>query len=150
MKKMMICMVLALCMVFAMAGCSTNVGFIFTVDTGDEINIVLDTTDDYSFTPESPFVISCDDKVLSQGVFISSADYQEYVDVVTKSADATILETSEKNGYEYIMWTFSDGESSEWNYAMLLTENTGVLIGNNVSEETAKECFDRLTFSVED
>ena len=34
MKKMMICMVLALCMVFAMAGCFTNVGFTFTVEIG--------------------------------------------------------------------------------------------------------------------
>lgn len=152
MKKAMLCMALAVCMVFMLVGCNSSVGYTFTVDTGDEIKIQLDTTDGYSFDASSPFVISCEDGVLSQGLFIAASDYHEYKELVSDTATvaATVLENGEKDGHEYIMWKFDDGESQEWNYAVLVTENTAVLVGNNISEETARACFDRLTFSVED
>ena len=37
----------------------------------------------------------------------------------------------------------------EYDYAIHLKDSkTGILIGNNVSEKSAKECFSRLTFSI--
>ena len=41
------------------------------------------------------------------------------------------------------MWNYND---SEFNYVVMIngTNNTGMLIANNISEESAKECFDRL------
>ena len=44
------------------------------------------------------------------------------------------------------MWNYNN---SEYNYAILIKNSqTGVLLGNTVSEESAKEVFNRLQISL--
>lgn len=46
------------------------------------------------------------------------------------------------------MWNYND---SEFNYVVKINgTNTGMLIANNISEESAKECFDRLEVKVKE
>lgn len=46
------------------------------------------------------------------------------------------------------MWNYND---SEFNYVVMINgTNTGMLIANNISEESAKECFDRLEIKVKE
>lgn len=146
MKKRLICWVAMLCMVLTVTGCSTSVAFTFNVETGDSIKVSLDTSDDYGLTSSLPFEISCGDEVQSQGTFILGETYEQYVSAVETDANATLLDSGTKDGNEYIFWSYND---SEYNYAVKVGgSDTGLLIGNIVSEESAKECFERLTISV--
>lgn len=69
-----------------------------------------------------------------------------YVSVVNDTDTATVIDKGDNETYEYIMWNNND---EEYDYAIHLKDSkTGILIGNNVSEKSAKECFSRLTFSI--
>jgi len=139
----------AVAMVFMLTGCkaSSSKSYTFSVETGDAIKITLDTSDKYDITSEVPFVISHDGATLSQGIFLAADDYKAYADVVNADENAVVLDSGSKDGNSYIFWSYND---SEFNYVIMVQDSgTGILIGNNVSEESARECFERLTFSVE-
>lgn len=148
--KKIICLVMLLCLVVSMTACSTStsMSYVFDVETGDRIKVTLDTTDDYEMSSDVPFTISCDDVDVTYGTFITSESYTEYETAVATDELAVVLDSGEKDGNSYIMWSY---DNTEFNYAILIDgSDTAVILGNNVSEETAKLCFDRLTISVAD
>lgn len=141
---------LGLVSIFAiiLVGCaSTYKAYIYEVGTGDKIKIKLDTSDEYDIASEIPFTISKDGSTLSQGTFITLDGYDQYIDVVNKDTNSTILDSGNKNGVEYIFYSYNN---SEYNYIIKINNsNTGVILANAVSKESAEECFNRLTFSKE-
>lgn len=152
MKKKYKIFFICMCVLLSMVGCNAKVKksmtYKYSVDTGDEIKITLDTSDEYKLTPELPFSISHDGETLSQGQFIIAESYSQYVDVVNSDEKATLIDSGSKDGNEYIFWSYND---SEYNYAVLIADsNTGVVIGNPVSEEAATECFERIDISKAD
>lgn len=150
MKKVLALILATVLVVCLFAGCATNSSktYTFTVDNGDKIRISLNTTDNYDISSEVPFTVSCDKETLSQGSFVLAESYQQYVSVVNTDENAKLIDSGTKDGNEYIFWCYN---GSEYNYAVLIKEsNTGIVIGNTVSEESAKECFNRLTISIAD
>lgn len=148
-KKCVSVFLAAAAMVFALTGCqtSTSKSYTFSVETGDSIKVSLNTADGYDITSELPFVVSCDGNTLSQGTFIVADGFELYKEMINGDESAVILDSGSKDGNEYIFWSYND---SEFDYVILVNDSgTGILLGNNVSEESAKECFERLTFSVE-
>lgn len=148
MKKVVV-WVLSLVLLLTMAGCEKYLkkSFTFNVETGDAIKVEINALDDYDLSSDVPFTISCDGEQLSQGIFVTEEQYQEYAAAVQSDSQAKILETDEKDGNAYIFWNYND---SEWNYLIWVADsNTGVLLGNPISEDSARECFDRLTLTVE-
>ncbi len=145
-KKIAACFAAAVCL--ALSGCSsvkTSVSYTFSVETGDKIKITLDTTDDYSMTSQMPFSVSKGDEVQSQGTFVTKDTYRSYVDIVEGEDSAEKLDSGSKDGIEYLFWSTGD----EYDYAIYIEDSdTGLLIGNNVSRESAEECFSRLQFSL--
>lgn len=149
MKKITALIVSFVLLMSMFAGCNVNSSksFTFNVETGDSIKLKLDTTDDYDISSELPFVISCGDEVLSQGTFILAETYDEYVATASDAEKAKKLDSGKKDGNDYFFWCYND---TEWNYVIKINgSNTGIVLGNNVSEESAKECFTRLTITVE-
>lgn len=133
------------CIIFGMVGCSvsSSKSYTFSVETGDSIKVTLETSDDYDITSELPFVISDANGEASQGTFITANNYQSYVEAVKTDEKATILDTGEKDGNTYLFWMYNE---KEYNYALLIkNSDTGILLGNTISEESAKACFQRLT-----
>ena len=138
----------------ALTGCGdsgislkTNMSYTFVVDTGDSVKITLDTSDDYSMTSELPFAVSKDGEVQSQGTFITAETYGNYEEMIDDQDGVEILDTGSGNGIEYLFWSYND---AEFNYAVLIKgSNTGLLIGNNVSEKSAEDCFGRMKFTLE-
>lgn len=140
--------VLLICFLTACSNTKSSKAYTFTVDNGNKIKVALNTEDNYDLSSEVPFTISCDGKTLSQGSFILADAYQQYVSVVNTDENAKLIDSGTKDGNEYIFWSYND---SEYNYAILIKgSNTGVVLGNPVSKESAKECFDRMTITVED
>ena len=143
------CMLLVF-MLFA-TGCGsskTTVSYTYKVETGDDITLSLVTNDGYGLTSDLPFVISKDNEEFSQGTFIAAEYYDEYVDSVSNDENAKIIDEGDKDNYSYVMWNYGD---SEYNYVIKIKNtNTGILIANNVSEKSAKECFERLEITVKE
>ncbi len=150
MKKVLalaLSVILAVCL-FTACNTTSSKAYTFTVDNGDKIKVELNTSNDYDLSSDVPFAISCDGKTLSQGSFVLAESYQQYVSVVNTDEKAEMIDSGTKDGNEYIFWCYN---GSEYNYAILIKgSNTGIVLGNPVSEESAKECFNRLTISVED
>ncbi|MDE7435166.1 MAG: hypothetical protein K2N01_05035 [Lachnospiraceae bacterium] len=149
-NKMKICnLLMCFCLVFALTGCTTSShkAYTYSVETGDSVEIKLDTSDHYAITSDIPFVISRDGEVLSQGTFIHAEYYAQYEEAARTDEHAQILDSGTKDGSQYVFWSYND---SEYNYVILVEDSdTGIILANNVSEESARECFDRLTFSLE-
>lgn len=147
--KRLVCLFSFVCLLMLAAGCNLNSfkSFTFAVSNGDSIKVSLNTADNYNLSSDLPFKISHDGQTLSQGTFIMSDVYAQYVDVVGSDANAELLDSGKKDGNEYIFWCYND---SEYNYAILIKDsNTAILLGNDVSKESAKECFNRLTITFE-
>lgn len=149
-KKMILSLMLCLFTLVMLVGCSTSSSktFTFSVDNGDAIKVSIDTSDSYNLSSDLPFVISCEGNTLSQGIFIYSEIYEQYVYAAQNDDKAVILDSGTKDGNEYVFWSYNN---AEYNYAIRIAgSKTGVLLGNNVSEASARECFERLTISVAD
>lgn len=153
MKKIISILLLAFCLLFVMSGCGisggtakTHKAYTFSVDTGDKVRIELDTTGGYDLTSDLPFEISQNGTTLSQGIFIEADKFEDYSEVANTDAQAKVIESSTKDENQYVFWAYND---SEFNIAILIGDsNTGILLGNLTSEESARECFNRLTISL--
>ncbi len=148
--KKMYCRILAtLLCVLCLSGCGnvhTYMTYTYNVSTGDSVDIKLDTSDDYQLTSDLPFEISKDGQLLTSGSFINADGYQMYAGAVEEDENASLLENGSTDTIEYFMWNYNN---SEYNYAILIKNSqTGVLLGNTVSEESAKEVFNRLQISL--
>lgn len=148
--KVIACALSVVLLLALLAGCSDNstMAYTFSVDNGDSIKLSLNTMDGYELTSELPFTISCEGNVLSQGSFILGDAYAQYVNIVEEDVNAELLDSGTKDGNEYIFWCYN---GAEYNYAVLIADSsTGIVLGNVISEDSAKECFDRLTITAED
>lgn len=149
MKK--IALVWGICVVlcFSLCGCGkvkSSISYTYSVETGDKVEIKLDSSDGYTMTSELPFVIYCGENALSQGMFITEEAYKAYESSVEHDENATLLSSGKKDGNVYVFWSYND---SEYNYAILIDDSqTGLILGNNVSEQSAKECFSRLNIAI--
>ena len=151
MKKKLVYMFTILSIMILFVGCGnakTSKTYTFNVETGDSVKVKLDTSDKYNITSEVPFEISQDGDIKSQGTFIFGEAYEQYKDVVDTDENAELLDSGNKDGNEYVFWSYND---SEYNYAILIKgSSTGLILANDVSEESAKECFNRLTIEYKD
>lgn len=148
--KVLICTLMI--SMFCIVGCSVETGttksYTYNVETGDKIKLTFDTSGDYTISADMPFVIEHDDEVLSQGTFIKAEYYDWYVDAAKTDENCKIIDSGKRDNCSYIMWSYND---SEYDYVIMIDgSNTSLLLGNDVSEESAKECFDRLEVSVEE
>ncbi|MBQ4583609.1 MAG: hypothetical protein IJA94_01795 [Bacilli bacterium] len=147
MKKKLGLFCIILISIFITTGCSSSKFYVFNVDTGDAVKLKLDTSNGYDISNDLPFVISQNEETLCQGTFIYSSGYDQYIDVIKNDQKAEIVETNSINGITYTFYTYNN---EEFNYVIKIdNSNTGVLIGNIISEKSARECFDRLTITVE-
>lgn len=146
-KKLLSIFALSCILACVFMGCTTksSMAFTFKVDNGDQIEIKLDTIDGYSITSELPFAISLKDEVQTQGTFIQSSYYDEYANVAKTDANAKVIKEGELNGNKYIFWNYNN---AEYNAAIMVkNSNTAVLIGNNVSQDSAEKILNRLTIT---
>lgn len=147
MKKIFMSLAIIGAMLLVLTGCTTNKSYTFKVDNGDKIKIQLNRTDGYDISSDLPFTISKDGKTLSQGSFIQGSYYDKYVNAVNTDSLAKVIDSGSKDDIEYVFYTYNN---SEYNYIIKVkNSNTGILLGNQNSQEDAEKCFGLLTFSLE-
>lgn len=146
MKNIFKTLVISLVSVFTLTGCTTTLGYTFSVETGDDVTITLDTTDEHTLTKTVPFEIGLNGTTLTTGIFISASQYDDYVSAVETEPTAVKVDEGEKGDIEYVFYTVN---SAEYNYVINIKgSKTGVLLANNVSADSAREVFDKLTITL--
>lgn len=134
-----------------LTGCTTKKSFTYDVETGDKIKIEMNTTDGYDLTAELPIKFSKDDKTISQGAFAKKEVYDTYYSSIKSQSNVKILEEKEDKKIEYFLYTTKSAYNgkTEYNYIIRIKDSsTCFMLGNNESEESARDIFEKLTFSV--
>lgn len=132
----------------------TSLSYTYTVETGDNVKIKLDTSDGYSIEKDLPFKIIKNDTVISEGTFITIDGYNQYKNIVESGSDksVTIIESeTNSNGITYIFYKVDSSAGIEYDYIVKINNsNTGLVIGSLISEADAKDVFNHLTISISD
>lgn len=148
-KNIVVISILIIGMLLTLTGCKTtsSKSYSFDVETGDRIKLKLDTSEGYDLSSDLPFKISKDDETLSQGIFITEESYNKYMSSVKSQSGVEILDEGSNKEIKYLFYSYND---KEYNYIIKVNDSkTGILLGNNKSEKSAKECFNRLTITLE-
>lgn len=147
MKKLIRVLSVIFILTLILTGCTTSKSFIYKVQTGDSVEVKLDTSNGYNLSSDLPFTISKDNTKLSQGTFITMDGYNQYIELVNNDTNSKIIDSGNKNGITYTFYTYNN---SEFNYVIKINNsNTGILLGNPNSQKEAEEIFEKLTFSLE-
>lgn len=148
-KKIYVFMICIGIMIIAV-GCgnfTSSKSYTFSVETGDSVKLELDTSDNYDISSDLPFQITKDGEVLSDGTFMQGEMYSQYVESAQYDEKVKVLDSGKVGENEFLFYSY---DNSEFNYVVLVGDSkTGLIIGNNVSEESAKEVFERLTITLE-
>lgn len=153
MKKVITLLMVTILMVICLVGCSThaNVSYTYDVDTGDKVKITMDVKDGYKMTSSLPIDFSKSDAVISQGTFGRADVYDTYMQLYNTTDDIKLLDqgVDESKGISYLFLEIK-GVNTEYDYIIKINDsNTSFMLGNIVSEESAREIFNRLSFTVE-
>lgn len=144
--KKIFCLIMVFATIFLLAGCSSDALYVYSVAaTGDEILAKVDKSSGLSLSFNESVVIIKDGEILSRVTFMKKELYDSYLSEVNNSELSSVVTSGNKDGNEYMFWTH---DNQEWNCIIVVKDsNTAVLISNATSEETAKECFERISFS---
>lgn len=139
--KRVLCLLLAVVMAVCMAGCSTK-EYTYGTEAGDMLNFTFDASDGYDIEFGERFTIAHNKELQTIGEFLSFIEYDYMRSLVEQDVTAEVEEI--ETPYEKcFFWRCGDKEFN----IMFVVDNshTAVLMRNGVSEESAKECFNRLT-----
>lgn len=146
-KKTAVCLLSVIMVLTVLTGCETYMAFTFSIDNGDSIKISLDTSDKYKISSDIPFEISQDGRVLTQGSFIRGEAYEQLIATIEADEHSKIYDSGVKGGNKYTYWISGD---LEYCYVILVeNSNTGIVLINNISPDSAMEVFNRLTITSE-
>jgi len=82
-----------------------------------------------------------------EGIKYTGSNQTVELNVVNNDPSSSIIENNSKDNLKYLFYNYNN---SEWNYIIKINNsNTGVLLGSNVSIDSARDCFDRLEFIIE-
>ena len=148
-KRVLSVAALAVCLAALLTACSTESSktYTYAVDNGDNIDITVDTEQDYDITSDVPFTISCGDESIFTGMFLYGDDYDTYRSVYDMEETAELIDEGEKDGNEY----FAFALPNEVDYFVRVAgSDTAVVFGSLMDAEIAASAFEAITVSVAD
>ena len=134
-----------------LTGCETRYSksLKFKVTTGDNITVRVDSHEKWDIGNEAPFDITKNGEKVSTGKLITKIEYDSFANTIKKSSLIKTLDEGSRHGTEYIFYELVNSKTNErqYNYIIMINgSKTGVLLENNISQESAEECFKVLTF----
>ena len=73
--------------------------------------------------------------------------YNQYKELVENNEDVNILDEESNSNIEYIFFEY-ESYTTEYNYIIMIKDsNTGIVLKNTVSQDSAEEVFSRLSFA---
>lgn len=146
MRKGVLFMV-ALFMVLLVGGCNTYKSYVFAVDTGDDVEVKLDTTDGWRLENDfGRFIVKKGEKEIITGYFGSEENYNESYENITTSDLYTVMNEKSRDGYTYIHYSYE----GKGNYVIMMLEGTNTCVYMLCEEDadTANEAYNRLTIKI--
>lgn len=143
---------LAFVLVVALVGCSysTSMSWTFKVETGDTIVAKLDTTGGYKISSKTPVVITKDDDTLVECIFLLEESYKEFEANFHDAPNSELIRESTKDGNSYLYAILDLDDYYQYCYLIFVKgSHTGVLLLCEIDEETAADCFERLTLTLD-
>lgn len=132
--------------IFLLVGCTTTKSYTFKVETKDNVKITIKTNNGYDISSDVPFELTKNKEVVSSGFFITIDSYDAYKNLVNNNSKVEVIENNSNDDIEYIFYKY-DTNSTEYNYIIKIkNSNTGIVIANNISSESAKDMFEHLSF----
>ena len=121
-------------------------GIVFETENGQKVRIQIDRK--YELTGTSPFLVTLDGELQSQGNFIDLHTYRQYVESLQEDPRADIVKQDcVKDGNEFIFWYYDD---TDYNVAVHVGDtDTGILLTNHVSGLSANDVFESMVISAE-
>lgn len=135
-----------------LTGCSTSVSYTYKVGTGDNVKVVLDTSDGLKLENDDDgfSVTDGDDETILQAIFIDEDTYDLYVEMVKNTGGAENIEEDSANGLTWLFYEFDGNAGTESNYIVWIDgSDTGIIMGSLEGSRTAKKAFNSLSFTVD-
>lgn len=134
-----------------LTGCSTSMSYTYKVGTGDNVKVVLDTSDGLKLEDDDDgFSVTEDDETILQGIFIDEDTYDLYVELVKIADGIENIEEDSANGLTWLFYEFDGQAGMESNFIVWIDgSDTGVLIASLAGSRGAKKAFNSLTFTVD-
>ena len=136
----------------------------YQLDESHSAIMTIDESTGMTQNGNDPFsIFNADGDIVAQGTFISAAEYDEYVALLTSQDGQnglTILEKSQSDGLgEYVLYKYdSSGDTARSDDAAQFIEydciakisnsNYGAMIGSTESEEIARNVFASLNITI--
>ncbi|MDE6531494.1 MAG: hypothetical protein K2K96_12105 [Lachnospiraceae bacterium] len=150
--------------ILALTGCASSMSMTFNPQTGDTVNVTLDTSEGFTLSEADDlmqseddycgFYVKEDDDTILLGIFIDEEEFDDYKDIYDNMNMSEIIEEDSANGITWIFYS-TDGVVETGRVINILVwidgSDTGILIGASILRDydTAKKALDSLTFSVE-
>ncbi len=132
--------------IFLLSGCTTTKSYTFKVTTNDNIKITLRTNNGYDISSDVPFELKKNKEIISYGFFITIESYNEYQDLINNNDKVELIENNSNDDIDYLFYKY-DTDIPEYNYVIKIkNSNTGMIIANNISLDSAKDMFEHLSF----
>lgn len=151
-KKKIFISTLTVLMAVLICACSFNsyMSYTFNVETGDSVNVKLDTSNGLSLTQNgSYFNVMKDGKEILLGMFLTEDNYNDYMSL-EDSGDITVYEKGTDGNKKYMSYECEGVEGTEYDFIVWIDgSNTGVLMGGTTGKADVEEAFSALSFSIE-
>lgn len=151
MKKFAALMLGGILGMIVLTGCTTSMSYTYNVGTGDNVTVVLDTSDGLKLeNDDDGFSVTEDDETILQGIFIDEDTYDFYLEMVKNADGPENLEEDSANGLTWLYYEFDGNAGKESNYvAWIDGSDTGIIMGGLEGSRAAKKAFNSLTFTVD-
>lgn len=130
-----------------LTGCKSNtqMAMMFNVETGDSINVQLDTTENaYKLKADgSHFIVEENDDKVVEGIFLTTDMYSQYEKAIEQTGK--ILESD-----GYILYEFDGQAGTERNILLMVPDSeTGVIMASLKDEAKVRDVYGKLKFTNE-
>lgn len=154
MKKLKKGFGIAVCMMLTtltLSGCSTSMSYVYEVETGDDVEVKLDTGEGLLLNDEGgSFSVTEDDDTILQGSFVDEDAYEAYKSLYETADNVVeVIEEDSANGISWILYYVDGRAGMECDFIIWIDgSDTGVIMASLEEPDVAKEAFDSLSFSV--
>ena len=132
--------------IFVVTGCNKTISVTYNVQTGDKVEVVLNTKENYKLTTYVPFKINRCDDLVTIGQFLTEDGYEYYVSTIATDPKVSDKREDKKDDHTYVYWTY-DNRSYEY-LVYLKDSKTAVLLVTDTTKEDADKVFDMLQFNL--